>query len=90
MEAHSVARIPCEVSNSSDVRWYKDGEALSLPSATNGVPSSGAEGVWKDNGALVVGRATRGDAASWRCTYTDEKGNTASGKPTKLLIYGKS
>ncbi|CAB3236667.1 unnamed protein product [Arctia plantaginis] len=90
VEAHSVARIPCEISNGSDVRWYKDGESLNLPAtppSTASAASAGGEGVWLDNGTLVVGRATRGDAAAWRCTHKDEKGNTVSGKPTRLLIY---
>nr|XP_049707702.1 uncharacterized protein LOC110383089 isoform X2 [Helicoverpa armigera] len=79
VEAHARARIECDVSNSSDVRWYKDGELVS--------GGAGGEGVWRDHAALVVGRATRGDAALWRCTYTDRSGKTVSGKPTKLLIY---
>ncbi|CAB3241632.1 unnamed protein product [Arctia plantaginis] len=90
VEAHSVARISCEISNGSDVRWYKDGESLNLPAtppSTASAASAGGEGVWLDNGTLVVGRATRGDAAAWRCTHKDEKGNTVSGKPTRLLIY---
>uniref|UniRef100_A0A2A4J3W1 Ig-like domain-containing protein n=1 Tax=Heliothis virescens TaxID=7102 RepID=A0A2A4J3W1_HELVI len=83
VEAHARARIECDVSNSSDVRWYKDGE---LVAGGAGV-APGGEGVWRDHAALVVGRATRGDAAAWRCTYTDRNGKTVSGKPTKLLIY---
>lgn len=92
MEAHSVARIPCEVSNASHVRWYKDGESLNLPTtapSAASAASAGGEGVWLDGAALVVGRATRGDAAAWRCTHKDDQGNTVSGKPTRLLIYGE-
>ncbi|KAJ8708193.1 hypothetical protein PYW08_010559 [Mythimna loreyi] len=84
VEAHARARIECDVSNSSDVRWYKDGE---LSVARGGGAAPGGEGVWREGGAVVVGRATRGDAAAWRCTYTDHNGKTVSGKPTKLLIY---
>ncbi|XP_026738346.1 uncharacterized protein LOC113501416 [Trichoplusia ni] len=85
VEAHARARIECDVSNSSDVRWYKDGEPLSLRGGVAG--GAGGEGVWRDGGAVVVGRATRGDAAAWRCTHNDHNGNTVSGKPINLLIY---
>lgn len=86
VEAHARARIECDVSNGSDVRWYKDGEPV--VARAGGAPAGG-EGVWRDGGALIVGRATRGDAAAWRCLYSDHSGKTISGKPTKLLIYGE-
>ncbi|KAJ0170649.1 hypothetical protein K1T71_014020 [Dendrolimus kikuchii] len=81
VEPHARARIDCDLTNITNLRWYKDNEQMSLSS------SSGSEVIFRDGDAAVVGRATRGDAGEWRCTGVDRSGNTISGKPTNLLIY---
>ncbi|RVE51308.1 hypothetical protein evm_003988 [Chilo suppressalis] len=82
VEPHSKARILCDLVNVTNLRWYKDNELMSLSSS----PSS-AEGVWREGGEAVVGRATRADGGAWRCAGVDRAGKTVSGKPTQLLIY---
>ncbi|XP_049881962.1 uncharacterized protein LOC126377986 [Pectinophora gossypiella] len=82
VEAHSRARIPCDLNNVTNLRWYKDNEQINAPSS-----SSGGEAMWREADAIVIARATRADAAVWRCAGVDRAGKTESGKPTRLLIY---
>lgn len=52
--------------------------------------ASGGEALWQEGEVLAIARATRADAATWRCSGQDTAGKTISGKPTYLLIYGES
>ncbi|XP_041985667.1 uncharacterized protein LOC121737980 isoform X2 [Aricia agestis] len=81
VEPHAAARLPCDVANISNVRWYRDNEQMNLPT------SPGADGVYRDGATLVVGRATRHHAGRWRCTGRDGSGRAVSGEPTRLMIY---
>ncbi|XP_028171150.1 uncharacterized protein LOC114360314 [Ostrinia furnacalis] len=83
VEAHSKARIDCDLANVTNLRWYKDNEQMSVAPAAGG----GGEALWQEGAALVVGRATRADAGAWRCAGADKAGKTVSGKPMHLLIY---
>ncbi|KAJ2939050.1 hypothetical protein O0L34_g10239 [Tuta absoluta] len=82
VEAHFRARIVCDLTNVTNLRWYKDNEQINAPSSP-----SGGEAIWKEKDAIVIARATRADAAAWRCAGVDRAGKSVSGKPTQLLIY---
>ncbi|KAM3968608.1 LOW QUALITY PROTEIN: uncharacterized protein ACR2FA_012085 [Aphomia sociella] len=84
VEAHSRARISCDLMNVTNLRWYKDNEQMNVPSSSG---HGGSEALWKEGETLVVGRATRGDSGAWRCAGSDKTGKVVSGKPTQLLIY---
>ncbi|XP_072933770.1 uncharacterized protein tei [Epargyreus clarus] len=81
VEAHAHARIPCDLVNVTNLRWYKDNEQISLAT------SPGGESTWRDGDAVEIGRASRGHAARWRCAGRDRSGRTVTGEPTRLLIY---
>ncbi|XP_063543533.1 uncharacterized protein LOC134751910 [Cydia strobilella] len=82
VEPHARARIPCELANVTDLRWYRDSELVNLPTSARG-----GEAMWAEPGGAVIARATRSDAAVWRCEGRDVNGNKVSGKPTELLVY---
>ncbi|XP_060808036.1 uncharacterized protein LOC106130394 [Amyelois transitella] len=84
VEAHSKARITCDLINVTNLRWFKDNEQMNVPTASG---NGGGEAIWRDGDSLVVGRATRGDSGAWRCAGIDKAGKNVSGKPMTLLIY---
>ncbi|XP_053620805.1 uncharacterized protein tei [Plodia interpunctella] len=84
VEAHSRARIPCDLINVTNLRWYKDNEQMNVPTSSG---NGGGEAIWKEGDSIVVGRATRGDAGAWRCAGVDKAGKSVTGKPMRLLIY---
>ncbi|XP_013133787.1 PREDICTED: uncharacterized protein LOC106099711 [Papilio polytes] len=84
--AHSYVRIPCDLINVTNLRWYKDNEAALLSTALPGADGAGAAGAGGD-GALHIPRAAQAHTARWRCAGQDTKGRARAGKPTRLLVY---
>ncbi|KPJ01243.1 hypothetical protein RR46_03114 [Papilio xuthus] len=81
--AHSYVRIPCDLVNVTNLRWYKDNEAALLSTALPGAEGAGAGG----DGSLQIPRATQAHTARWRCAGQDSKGRARAGRPTRLLVY---
>ncbi|XP_045540656.1 uncharacterized protein LOC106711031 [Papilio machaon] len=84
--AHSYVRIPCDLVNVTNLRWYKDNEAALLSTALPGAEGAGAAGAGGD-GALHIPRAAQAHTARWRCAGQDSKGRARAGRPTRLLVY---
>ncbi|KAG7295407.1 hypothetical protein JYU34_022466, partial [Plutella xylostella] len=91
VEAHARASIACDLRNVTRLQWYKDGELIPLPWGSHSGEGSWRESAGGAGGAggevVVVARATRGDAAVYRCTGVDAKGSVVAGAPTELMIY---
>ncbi|CAH2061686.1 unnamed protein product, partial [Iphiclides podalirius] len=79
--AHSYVRIPCDLINITNLRWYKDNEAAVLSSTLPAAEGTGADG------ALHIARVARPHSARWRCAGIDSKGKARAGRPTRLLVH---
>ncbi|CAG4996139.1 unnamed protein product [Parnassius apollo] len=79
--AHSYVRIPCDLVNVTNLRWYKDNEPAILSSTLPAAEGTGADG------SLHIARAARPHAARWRCAGLDSKGRARAGRPPRLLIH---
>ncbi|XP_045529462.1 uncharacterized protein LOC123717496 [Pieris brassicae] len=82
VEAHTRARLLCDLANVTNLKWFKDNEQVTLGSSPDG-----AESAYRDGDAVEIARAGRNHAARWRCSGRDKSGRPLTGQPTRLLIY---
>ncbi|XP_068624313.1 uncharacterized protein tei [Battus philenor] len=77
--AHAAVSIPCDLTNVTHLRWYKDNERVCVQVAEG--TGAGADG------SLHIARAARAHAARWRCAGLDGAGRARAGRPTRLLVH---